>query len=426
MKKKLQEVLFRPLKRWRISAALAVYAVCFTFPAFGQQTQGEWNLTAGNESVTVEWSGLDVTSIAVEGTGRVIDRPASPCVITGLTNGQLYRFILNQPETEADNPLVGTWIPVRDEGYEVSGSERDTWEIDFPPQQAEEEKLTFLADGTAHNYDIFGLLNWNYLALWSLNDNVLTVEQEYDGEVYATSYDILSLTSSGLIFEEHITVTDIDRNGDGVINEEDCSEYYQKMTLRKVSPYISAYGIPGEPFVPRNVEVIPNGDGTATVNWTAPPVNDRYSTAYISYLFTLNGQLSYDFFENPSGFDMRAGTGTSTGTASNLPTDGQPYRFQLIAIRYLTAEENGEHIPVIGKSAPATVAGNNDVAATDIYASGDRLYVNTHREGNLTVYTPGGQLYRQQRISAGITSIPLAKGIYIVTFGDRTKKVYVH
>jgi hypothetical protein len=123
---------------------------------------------------------------------------------------------------------------------------------------------------------------------------------------------------------------------------------------------------------------------------------------------------------------MRAGTGASTGTAYNLPTDGQPYRFRLIAIRYLTAEENGERIPVIGKSAPATVTGSEDVAATDLYASGGSLYVNTHREGSLTVYTPGGQLYKQQRVSAGITSIPLAKGIYIVTFGDRTKKVYVH
>jgi hypothetical protein len=118
MKNKFQDILFRPLKRWGMSIALTALAVCFTLPVSGQETQSEWDLIAGNESVMIEWSGLDITSIAVEGTDRVIDRPVSPCVITGLTNGQLYRFILNQPETATDNLLVGTWIPVRDEGYE--------------------------------------------------------------------------------------------------------------------------------------------------------------------------------------------------------------------------------------------------------------------------------------------------------------------
>jgi hypothetical protein len=80
------------------------------------------------------------------------------------------------------------------------------------------------------------------------------------------SLNVLSLTSSGMVYEFREIYSDIDRNGDGVINEDDYSEYYQKMTLRKASPHISAYGIPGEPFAPRNVEVIPNNDGTATVN----------------------------------------------------------------------------------------------------------------------------------------------------------------
>jgi hypothetical protein len=424
MKEKFYEVLFRLLKRRRMSAALAAYTACFTLPAFGQQTRGEWSLTGGNESVVFEWSGLDIASIAMEGTDKVIDRPVSPCAITGLTNGQLYRFILNQPETVTETdllPLVGTWIPVHNEGYSISGSERDSWEGDYPPQEAEVNKLTFLANGTAHAYDIFGLPDRNYGGSWSLNGDVLMFEQRYDDVVYTTSYRVLSLTFSEMVIESLEIISDVDRNGDGVINEDDYSEYYRKTTSRKVSPYISVYGISGEPFAPRNVEVSPHGNGAATVNWTIPPMNDSYSGTSITYMFTVNGVLSDDFTHPPFDPDVRA----YMGLARNLPTDDQPYQFQLIAIRYLIAEETAEWVPVIGKSAPVTVTGNEDVAATNIYASGDRLYVNTYREGSLAVYTLSGQLYARRWVGAGAASIPLAKGIYIVTFGDKTKKVSI-
>jgi hypothetical protein len=459
MREKIYEVLRRPLRRWRRSATLTAYAACFAFPAFGQQTRSELNLVAGNESATIEWSGLEVTSIVEDGAGKVIENPVSPCVITGLTNGRLYRFVLNQPETDASEPIAGSWLLVRDEGWDIYNGERDEWAYDVPPEEAEYSKLTFLPNGKAYSYNVFGLPDPDNATTWSLNDDVLTLD--YEDGYPPLSVRVLSLTSSEMVIEfvEETNVSDVDANGDGVINADDLIqvEYYQKTTLRKVSPYISANVIPGEPFVPQNVEVIPDdgNDGSATVSWTDPPIADTYGTASMNYQFTVDGKLSEDFYVYDEPVTQRQGTarplaplvagisgkwqrqappvspfadgisGRRQGQAYNLPTDGRPYRFRLVLIRYLTLGEAGPVVRVVGMSGTETVVKNGEIASTNVYASGGRLYVNASGEGKLTVYTLGGQLYRQQWISAGITSIPVAGGSYIVTFGGRTVKVSV-
>jgi hypothetical protein len=411
--------------------------------------QRELNLVADNESVTIEWSGLDVTSIEVRGADKVVNSPVSPCVITGLENGQLYKFILNRQDVNANdvNPLVGSWILVRDEGYEIYNGERDTWENDFSPL-TDESKLTFLPDGIVYEYDIFGLPDLENKLKWSRDGDILSVVTGYEDEEYTMLFTILSLTSSEMILEF------------SEINNDDhySVEYYQKVTLRKVPLSTVAYAIPGEPFAPQQVEVTPdNSKDAASIHWTLP-VNDRYETSYVTYLFTLNGELSDAIYMNyrdeeeftattynlPTGnmiglfalngklSDAIYGTAWDgevfTGIAYNLPTDSWPWQFQLIAVRYVIPEDGGAgQIPIIGKSAPVTVTanGNEDIASAKLYASEGRLHIHTLKDDELKVYTPAGQLYSQQHISAGQTSIPLARGLYIVTLGKRTEKVYV-
>jgi hypothetical protein len=436
--------------------------------------QRELNLVAGNESVTIEWSGLDVTSIEVEGADKVVNNPVSPCVITGLENGQLYKFILNRQDADANdvNPVVGSWILTRDEGYEIYNGERDEWEYDFSPL-ADVSRLTFLSDGTAYGYDIFGLPDLENKLVWSRDDDILSTGYEYEDDTHTQLLTILSLTSSEMIleFSEFEESADVDRNGDGVINNDDyfSVEYYQKVTLRKVPLSTVAYAIPGEPFAPQNVEVTPGDyEGTARVSWTLS-VNDRYETIYMDYLFSLNGELSGSIsvyrdeeefgvaaYNSPtdnraekfrlmdrkkftataynSPTDSRAGKSRLmaserfTATAYNLPTDSWPWQFQLIAVQYVAPEDGGGgEIPIIGKSTPVTVTatGNEDIAFANIYTSEGRLYIHTLKDDELKVYTSTGQLYRQQHISTGQTSIPLARGLYIVTLGKRTAKVYV-
>ena len=49
MNKKNYKVLSRLLRRWRMSAAWMAGAVCFVFPAYGQQEAQCLNVIAGNE-----------------------------------------------------------------------------------------------------------------------------------------------------------------------------------------------------------------------------------------------------------------------------------------------------------------------------------------------------------------------------------------
>ena len=399
---------------------------------------------------------LAVTSIEVD--GKTIDRPTTPCVVTGLTNGRLYRFVLNHPEIVSSEAIAGSWLMTRDEGYELYNGERDEWANDIPLEQAEMSKLTFLPDGRVYQHDLFGLLDRNSMASWSLDRDTLTMD--YEDGYPPTSVRVLSLTSAEMViefFEKEIT-EDIDRNGDGVINEDDFNyiEYYQKVTLRKVSQYTSVYAIPGEPFAPQNVAVVPDNEmvGQATVSWVAPSIDDTYPTIRMNYLFTIDGQPSEDFYLHyeetnvariPSAGGLRHllaaparrkreaytepvttfASETLTGTAYNLPADGQPHSFRLVAARYLTSGEGGPGVTVVGRSEPVTYTKNEALIPSGIYASGGRLYVQASGEGTLAVYTLNGQLHRQQHISMGSTSIPLAKGVYLVTFGGRTTKVYV-
>ena len=469
MNKKIYKVLSRPLRRWRMSAAWMAGAVCFAFPAYGQLEAQLLNVIAGNESATIEWLELAVTSIEVD--GKTIDRPTTPCVVTGLTNGRLYRVVLNHPEIASSEAIAGSWLITRDEGYELYYGERDEWAYDMPLEEAEEIKLTFLPNGKVYQPDVFGLPDRNSMGFWSLDRDSLTIN--YEDGTPQTSVRVLSLTSAEMVldvFEKEIT-EDIDRNGDGVINEDDFSyiEYYQKVTLRKISQYTSVYAIPGEPFAPQNVAVVPDSEteGQATVSWVAPSINDAYPTIWMNYLFTIDGQPSEDFYRHyvetnvaripPTGglrhllatpARSKHGAYTEpvtthskreaytepvttfasealTGTAYNLPADGQPHSFRLVAARYLTSGEGGPGVTVVGQSEPVTYTKNEALIPSGIYASDGRLYVQTSGEGTLAVYALNGQLHRQQHISMGSTSIPLAKGVYLVTFGGRTMKVYV-
>ena len=62
---------------------------------------------------------------------------------------------------------------------------------------------------------------------------------------------------------------------------------------------------------------------------------------------------------------------------------------------------------------------------TKIYAISGSLYVESSKAGDLLVYTINGQLFLNNKISEGTTTIPLPKGIYIVRYNNIVKKVIV-
>ena len=70
-----------------------------------------------------------------------------------------------------------------------------------------------------------------------------------------------------------------------------------------------------------------------------------------------------------------------------------------------------------------TDTGNEAVTASQVWTHGGRLYVRTANAYTLYIYTPAGQLYRQQQVDAGETAIDLPQGFYIVAMDGWRWKV---
>jgi hypothetical protein len=68
---------------------------------------------------------------------------------------------------------------------------------------------------------------------------------------------------------------------------------------------------------------------------------------------------------------------------------------------------------------------NADIDKNAIWSNENRMYVRTAQAGVLKVYTLIGQLYKQQEVVAGETSIPLPKGMYFVTLNDEVRQKIV-
>ncbi|MDR1200427.1 MAG: PCMD domain-containing protein [Tannerellaceae bacterium] len=61
-----------------------------------------------------------------------------------------------------------------------------------------------------------------------------------------------------------------------------------------------------------------------------------------------------------------------------------------------------------------------------IYTHAGKLYVNSNKPGNLAIYTLQGSKYLQKNIDAGLTSVSLPKGLYIVKINGNAQKVIIN
>jgi hypothetical protein len=78
----------------------------------------------------------------------------------------------------------------------------------------------------------------------------------------------------------------------------------------------------------------------------------------------------------------------------------------------------------MSETMPVTVD-NEVIERASITGYGGQIHVNTPVTGDMKVYTIDGKLYEHRQIGAGATSLSVAKGLYIVVFGDRSVKVLV-
>jgi len=99
-----------------------------------------------------------------------------------------------------------------------------------------------------------------------------------------------------------------------------------------------------------------------------------------------------------------------TGTLLN---DGT-YEYQIVNI-------TGPVVVYIG----ADYTGNEPIEEQSVWASDGRLYVSAAKTSALSVYNLEGQLVKKANIAEGVSSIPLANGIYIVVQDNRRFKVSI-
>jgi hypothetical protein len=101
--------------------------------------------------------------------------------------------------------LIGSWILISEEGWEIYNGKKDTWDRDYSD---DEVYFTFMKNGKM-SYEEYGdVLSWEY------SKGTLTIygdDDYYEDEVY----DVLTLTSSRLVMELQL------------------SDLYEKSTYRK-------------------------------------------------------------------------------------------------------------------------------------------------------------------------------------------------
>jgi hypothetical protein len=82
-------------------------------------------------------------------------------------------------------------------------------------------------------------------------------------------------------------------------------------------------------------------------------------------------------------------------------------------------------IPVVVYIQPDPL-GSEVTATQAVWTHDGRIYVETWRNGTVSVHAPGGQLVRRVHVTEGLASIPVGRGIYIVTVdGTAGRKVVV-
>lgn len=91
-----------------------------------------------------------------------------------------------------------------------------------------------------------------------------------------------------------------------------------------------------------------------------------------------------------------------------------------------TKNENGEYVYVIRQVTQSIVltfgpdyeTSNDVIDGTTVWSNGNTIYINVNREDIASIYSVTGQLVKRIELPEGSTSIPMERGIYIVTLKD--------
>jgi hypothetical protein len=172
------------------------------------------------------------------------------------------------------------------------------------------------------------------------------------------------------------------------------------------------YAIPGEPAVVRNLRA-KGAHNSVTLTWEPPVAGRDYTYNIIS----------------ATGEKIDVGSGATTYTINNL-TNGVAQSFRIAAIRTFTdfpGKEKESWTKVrLAAISDEIVATPSDTRETRIRAQAGNIVVSTPSGGELQVISVGGQPFARRIIGSGTTSVPVPRGIYLVTMGDVQEKIYVN
>ncbi|MDR0537182.1 MAG: DUF6383 domain-containing protein [Tannerellaceae bacterium] len=174
------------------------------------------------------------------------------------------------------------------------------------------------------------------------------------------------------------------------------------------------YAIPGEPTAPRNLTATA-GHGKVTLNWQ-PPTTDSSTFSY--QLITEAGERK-DLGEN-----------ITTCTISGLP-NGEAYTCRIVASRAFSdfpgkEKESWKKALISGSTPLITATPQSPPTTVAITAHAGIISLNTPDSADVEVRTINGQTILKRKVTAGTSTIPVPKGLYLVSLGEQTVKVAVN
>jgi hypothetical protein len=410
----------------KVKSFLLIAVMTFFIAAQAQDKTPKAKVLPGNGQVTVIWENLEVSSIDVAredfSIAQSIANPSSPLVITGLTDGLLYRLKLIQvePVVNATASLAfptGSWTTTYHESWNklwAPDYDADCFgkigevqtSTDGPHTYSADEgyrKVTFLPDGEGYTYhEISGLPDLNNSFKWKLNGNELDfIYDEVEEDVDA--FTVLSRSETAFTVELH------ELHGED--SQPDYDELYVKTSSAKVTPSVNLYCVPGEVSAARNVEISPvNGGLKATYDAPSTASDYAYFLIIDGKWYNLSGTTAWGVVQDNTVLGM---------------TTGQAYKTQFATVRY-AASQDGSKLPVISYSDVQSVTVSNEkVSEANVWSHGNALYINAPAPAVLSVYTLYGALQIRQSVSAGKTAVNLPRGLYIVKVGNASNKVFI-
>lgn len=155
---------------------------------------------------------------------------------------------------------------------------------------------------------------------------------------------------------------------------------------------------------------------------TDPPAGENFVRSHHDFIFTITAEPGYSlrYLDVKTGIPLRDKEGIRIEKYEDASEDANK-----------GANENAK-VTILQVTEPLdiTINGINSVSNTEIdnrkvWSHGDKLYIKTEKEADLSIYEMNGYLYLQRKVKEPETVILLDRGVYTVVLDENTYKIVI-